>query len=310
MTGDANELPNRNLAQLQRWMQTVIMHPGGVEQGAASAAARAELETAPRELDEIIEPSEALTSAERLSIYNRAYFARLLECLAEQFPILRRTMGDELFGDFALAYLIACPSQSYTLGQLGTRFADYLAETRPARAAGESDEPDWPEFLVDLARLEWSIGEVFDGPGAEQEAPLDPARLQQIAPEDWPHLQLETVPCLRLLAQRFPVNDFYATVRKEDRVPEFPSPKPSYMALSRRQYVVRRFPLSQVQFEVLQALVDGEPVGVAVQRAAEVGMELAGDDFDLDSFAQGLQQWFVQWSAEGFFLAARVAPQD
>lgn len=297
MSSESSSLPSRDLAQLQRWMQSVIMHPGGVEQGAEAS-----------ELEQTIEPSRSQTSAERLAIYNRAYFARLMECLAEQFPVLRQTLGDELFGDFALAYLIACPSRSYTLSQLGARFAEYLAETRPARGENESSDPAWPEFLVDLARLEWTIGEVFDAEGAENEAPLAPARLQEIAPHEWPLVRLATVPCLRLLVQRFPVNDFYATVRKEGRVLDVPQPAASYMALSRRQYVVRRFSLSHWQYEVLHALICGETVGAAIERAVEVAREEQGEAFDLDSLALSLRQWFTQCAAEGFFLAVRVAP--
>lgn len=310
MSDNGDEQPRRDLAQLQRWMQAVIMHPGGVEQGAASGEARGELVGAAASIGQIIARSRALTSIERLAIYNRAYYARLVECLAEQFPVLRQTMGDELFGEFALAYLVACPSESYTLGRLGERFAQYLIETRPPRAGEEDSGPGWPEFLVDLAELEWAIAEVFDGPGTEQEAPLEAFRLQTIQPDQWPTVRFALAPCLRLLAQRFPVNDFYGTVRKENRVPEIPAAAESYMALSRRNYVVRRFALNRLQYEVLAAFVEGETVGAAIERAAEVGFELDSDGFDFDVLADHLRQWFSLWSAEGFFMGTSVPVRE
>ena len=107
------------------------MHPGGVEGGLASDAAQKHLAVGPENLEQVILRSAAQSSVERLAIYADAYYARLLECLAEEFPILRKTLGEETFEAFAFDYLQCYPSQSYTLGKLGENFARYLAETRP-----------------------------------------------------------------------------------------------------------------------------------------------------------------------------------
>jgi hypothetical protein len=148
----------QSLVRLQEWMQRVIVHPGGVLVGAADdenePVARAAIEA-------VINRSRALTAVERLEIYNHSYYARLLECLREEYSVLAQALGEELFDSFALAYLQAHPSRSYTLADLGSAFPEYLAATRPEQA-----DADWPELLIDLARLERTINEVFDGPGA------------------------------------------------------------------------------------------------------------------------------------------------
>src|SRR6185437_11506395 len=74
------------LARLQRWMQAVITHPGGVAEGAASDDARRHLADSPSGIEQVISRSQRLTSEERLAIYSHAYFARLLECLRAVFP--------------------------------------------------------------------------------------------------------------------------------------------------------------------------------------------------------------------------------
>ena len=61
--------------------------------------------------------SQALTALERLAIYGHAYYARLLECLREEFPVLKHALGEELFdelrrrvsGAISLAELHALP---------------------------------------------------------------------------------------------------------------------------------------------------------------------------------------------------------
>src|SRR6202022_3731779 len=93
------------LAPVQRWLQAVVMHPDGVGAGLASDAARQHLDVAPADVEDVIERSAAQTSVERLSIYANAYYARLLECLGEEFPVLKQTLGEETFDAFALAYL-------------------------------------------------------------------------------------------------------------------------------------------------------------------------------------------------------------
>src|SRR6516225_7918871 len=67
-------LAMHDLEQIQRWMQTVIMHLNGVESGVASAEARRLIDVAPTEVEQVVTRSRALAALDRLEIYNRAYF--------------------------------------------------------------------------------------------------------------------------------------------------------------------------------------------------------------------------------------------
>ncbi len=191
------------------------MHPGGVVEGMESAAAQEHIELAPGQIDQVVSRSSSLDAVERLEIYARAYYARLVECLEAEFPILARAVGEELFREFAVGYLECYPSRSYTLNHLGARFADYLAETFPA---GENDSPGGA-FLIDLARLEWVFNEVFDGPGVENATLLGPEQLAGVEPERWADVRLVPVPCLRVLKLDHPVHDYYRALRADAEVP-------------------------------------------------------------------------------------------
>src|SRR5260370_120642 len=127
-------IPNNSwhdLGQIQRWMQAAIMHPVGVAEGIASAEARGYIDVGPDEAETVVTRSRALSALERLTIYGYAYYARLLECLREEYPVLKHALGEEVFDAFAVGYLQQYPSRSYTLFQLGAHFPRYLAETRP-----------------------------------------------------------------------------------------------------------------------------------------------------------------------------------
>jgi len=282
-----------DLEQIQRWMQAVLMHPAGAAEGVASAAARQAIDVPPEQVEGLVTRSSTLSALERLAIYNRAYYARLLDCLRESYPVLCHALGEEAFGAFALDYLQKYPSRSYTLNDLGANFPRYLRESRPP------DEGGWPDFIIDLATLECAYNEVFDGPGVEGQPLLDPEQLSAISPERWPEARLVPVPCLRVLSFRYPVHRYLTAVRRKKEA-DFPAAAESLLAVTRRNYVIRRYELSRPQFVLLEALLAGRPVGEAISLAADV----AGDDGE--RFAAALGKWFRDWTAEGLFQAVEL----
>src|SRR5260370_10903967 len=202
------DVPPRDLGHIQRWMQAVLMHPVGAAEGIGSSEARHCIDVGPGEAEQVITRSRALTALERLGIYGYAYYARLLECVREEFPVLMHALTQEVFDAFAVGYLQVYPSRSYTLLQLGANFPRYLAETRPEDGGGEGLPAAWPDFLIHLATLELTFNEVFDGPGAEGEHLLDADRLRTIPPERLLEARLASVPCLRLLALHYPGHQY------------------------------------------------------------------------------------------------------
>ena len=283
------------LGRIQRWMQAVVMHPDGVVEGLKSPAAREQIDASADEAEKVVTRSKALTAVERLSIYGNAYYGRLLECLREEFPAVTHALGEETFDAFAVAYLQNYPSRSYTLTQLGKNFPRFLAETRPEREEGEP-EVSWPEFLIDLAAFEWTFSEVFDGPGAEGKEVLHPATIQAVPADCWLEARLVGVDCLRLLALRYPVHAYFTAVRRKEEA-VMPEPADTFLAVTRRQFMVRHYELSRPAYVLLTALLAGRPVGEAIGLAAEA----AGPE--IDRLAADLRQWFHDWAAEGFFQA-------
>ncbi|MBI1321024.1 MAG: hypothetical protein GC168_19030 [Candidatus Hydrogenedens sp.] len=278
---------------VQRWFQSVVTHPQGVEAGMESGAALEVLPLRRDELERMVTSSARLSAVERMAIYAHAYHARLIECLGESFPVLKRTLGDEVFNGFAFGYIQSYPSRSYTLNHLADRFADYLSETSP------SGDGDWPALLVDLARLEWSIEQVFDGPGLEGKRPLKPEDLDAIPESAWPGLRLELAPCVRLLTARFPVNDYYTAARyaAPGEMPPIPAAHDTYMLLTRREYIVRRHDLLPEQHALLDALRTGSTLAEAVERAAE------SSALDDAAFGAQLQDWFAAWTRHEIFAS-------
>ncbi|MEO0447546.1 MAG: DNA-binding domain-containing protein, partial [Verrucomicrobiota bacterium] len=148
MTVNSSEIPS-NLIGLQQWLQSVVTTPWQAYGPGPDDVVRA--------------GNGTLKPAERVGIYTRAYQGRLIECMESEFPALRFALGRDLFVRFASEYLVARPSETYTLTALGKGFPEYLRETRP-----HDEEELWPEFIIELATLERFFSEVYHGEGTEE----------------------------------------------------------------------------------------------------------------------------------------------
>ena len=151
---------------------------------------------------DIIKPNDRPTSFERLEIYNRQYWFRVLSAFAEDFPGLRAVLGERRFDGVAKAYLIDCPSRSFTLRNLGSELEPWLRKN--SKWAGSRQK-----LALDMVHLEWAAIDASDGqadPALKPEdlAGADPARL---------HLRLQ--PYIHLLDLHYPVDDLLLEVRSD-----------------------------------------------------------------------------------------------
>jgi hypothetical protein len=263
------------LRQVQQAMQAAI----GIGPGEAAG-----------EAVELIAASSTLSRQERLGLYRRSYRLRLLECMRSMHPGLQHALGGELFDAFALEYLEACPPQSYTLFDLDAGFPDYLQAHRPQSPPGE--EP-WPEFLVDLARLERLFLEVYDGAGSEGQRLPEAAGLPVQPSGQWLQARVSTEPSLRLLACSYPVAGYLLAVRS-GAAPPLPLPAATHLALNRRNFNVIIHELGPTSYRVLRDLVAGASVADAAaahasdpDRVWQVVLEGVGRGFFRAVLAQG-----------------------
>ncbi len=272
------DVPAFGLGTVQRWLQAVIVHPGGVEEAIASPAAASEV--APERLGELVRPSHSLTSAERVEIYHGMYLLRMVEALEADYPALRHFLGEAAFEELVTDYVQSFPSRSYTLNRLGDHLPGFLEEQRERRNAA---------FLADLARYELAVTEAFD----ERESPvLTPDEVKAIAPEAWPSARLVPVAAFRLLALRHPVTAA-VEASKNGADPPAPRRRSSWIAVYRRDYSVMRLDLTRPQHDLLAALAAGAPLGDAVARAT---LALPA------SRREGaVARWFSSWVAGGMF---------
>jgi len=248
--------------------------------------------------NQIIKPNDRLTSFDRLEIYNRQYWFRILAALSEDFPGLRAIIGERRFEKLAIAYLLDCPSRSFTMRNLGSRLEAWL-RAHPEHIA------KFVQIALDMVRLEWAEIEVFDEAAKPK---LTEAELPSLGPD--PEFELQ--PYVRLLDLRYPVDDLLIRVRREGeesdivsnavterirsraRRRRLPKPERIFLAVHRADNSVYFKRIDQEAYTILGALRDGKRLSDAVDAVDWSGRPIE------EALAQ-VQQWFAYWSAQGWF---------
>ena len=107
----------------------------------------------------------------RWAIYSSGYVARLVEALENDYPAIRRILGEVPFGSLTARYVRRFPPRSFDIGRAGERLSTFL-----------EDDPLASElrFLPDLARYEWSLAEAFV---SADSVPLAWSELAALGPE-------------------------------------------------------------------------------------------------------------------------------
>ena len=267
------------LSEQQRWFALSTTDPAGVHAG-SERASHALARSLP--IEQCLTDGPRLRAADRLAIYSQGYFARLVECLADDFPALQHLLGADGFESLAHAYIDAFPSRSASLNAYGSRMAAFC-RTRA--------EP-WAPFAADLARLEWAVVEVIH---ARSAAGLDAEALSRIPPARWQTARLVPSPTLRLLSFDYPVNEFYRAF-KANEAPERPERHASSTAVFRQGLPVMRMGLEPSAAHLLEDLLAGCPLDSAV---AELERRSQGGG----SVVEKLPVWLGSWVASGFFSA-------
>ena len=178
-----------NLLALQRQLARAVMTPlTRSERMRRTASDGHSLSAVARR---IIKPNDRLTSFERLEIYNRQYWFRVLDAFSDDFPGLRAVLGDRRFDAVAHAYLTDCPSRSFTMRNLGSRLESWLrkhpefvekgvaAALRRHASRRQPVSSSLCQLALDMVRLEWAEVETFDSAALP---PLTPASLTHSDP--------------------------------------------------------------------------------------------------------------------------------
>lgn len=288
------------LARLQKAVARAVMQPLTRNEGMQRVAPGGG--SMRRYAARYIKPNDRLTSFERLEIYNRQYWWRVLGSMTEDFPGLRAVLGERLFEDMCRAYLTDCPSQSFTLRNLGARLEGWLRRN-PRWIRGRK------ELALDMARIEWADIDAFDG------AAEPVLRLEELEGTPVGKLKLRLQPYVQLLALSYPVDDLVLQVRNdEEHGADFASnaivehrkrakvkavatlkPEKIFLVVHRVDFSVYFRRIGREEHAILTALRAGKTLGAAIDAA------FRGSKIPEAERGEYIRHCFQTWAALGWF---------
>ena len=291
-----------NLLELQRRMAEDVRRPltpeFGMQEVTETGESVAEIAAT------YIKPNPLLTSYDRLEIYNRQYWFRVIGAVSEDFPALEAVIGSRRFNALVLAYLKENPSTSFTLRDLGARLSEWLAQH--LALAGPRGQ-----LAMDVARLEWAYVEAFDRATLPA---LGMADLAGLGPDSTLSLQ----PHLQLLHLRYPVDDFVLAVHRGTQELDIVSNaasehrtgrkraelkirrSPTYIAVHRLDNSVYYRRLEPEAFLLLSALRDGHTIAHSLELA------FRDSKHSPEQQAERVQQCFAHASELGWLTVRRA----
>jgi len=297
-----------NLLDIQRRFSEALMTPLNSEEGISDRTQRGQ--PMQQIAEEIVKPNSRLSSTERLEIYSRSYWFRIISSLNEDFVGLRAVVGDRKFDALVEAYLAENPSRSFTLRNLGSRLAEWLSANPKYTHPHE-------QLAVDMVRLEWADIECFD---AAEEPGFKLDDLDHLGAD--PRLPLQ--PHVHLLELHYPVDDLLLQIRDnlDDDSDEASNtfserrsrarvkrvskskPKATFVIVHRVDYSVYFKRVTREAYRVLTALQQGKTLSQAVDFAFNPST------LPEKKITALVQRWFHDWAEWGWFSGKDLQSQS
>jgi hypothetical protein len=244
-----------------------------------------------------VKANDRLTAFERVEIYNKQYWFRLIDCMYDDYPGLATLLGRLKFNKLVAAYLTANPSRSFTLRNLGSRLVKFITD-HPELTAGKTD------LCQEMAAFEWAQVVAFDGP----EKP--PVPLEDLIAAKPTKLKLSLQPYITLMHLHWELDEFTIAVkrsamrgeasnavdspseRKESPKPPRPKKAEIFLAVHRLDNDLYYKRLEKPAYLLLSHLEKGKSLSAAVTTVMNA---MPNTDW-----TASLQSWFSNWSELGW----------
>jgi hypothetical protein len=197
----------------------------------------------------------------RLNAYVEGYRTRLIEALANTYPVLKTTLGEDEFDREMRLYIDSTDSCHFSVRPYGADMAQ--------RLQGHSSRVPHTA-LSELAAWEWLLADVFDSPDDEA---LEVRELAALAPPLWPTLSFSLRASVRFFdSQTNAVECWRAANGLCEKPAAFSQALPTRWLVWRRGITTLFRSLSSLEAALLEQVRDGASFGLMCeQMAARVG---------------------------------------
>jgi hypothetical protein len=239
-------MSKHEISQVQNWFKTILVSPGHVPEKILLAEDTWQLKAR-----ELVKGDERVSPETRIGIYAIGYMLRLLECMQADLPSLHAFWGPNLFDLFGKAYLLQHPSQSYSLFDLTTGYADFLDRTKPPVEHIDPEKIIQYDIPAELVRMERARLAAILSKGTEGTSPkISLGFFSFFSGEE---TKIQAHPALQLVIQKMPLIELYRQLMQEQNT-VIPTYQTTYLAVTRLNFKIQFYEINDWQFYFLQYL--------------------------------------------------------
>lgn len=236
-------------------------------------------------------PARAESVVETFAVYADGYRLRMIEFLANDYPVLQAAMAEEAFAVLAESYARAHPSRFRNARWFGSRLSDFLRATPPYADDG---------FICGLAAFEAALAASFD---AEDAPELAIEILGVTREEDWPRLRFGFHPSVACIETDANALAFFEASQQGELAPRGGEGRPVLLVVWRRG-------VDDVQYRAL----DADEAFALLEAMAGVGfgdictgLAFASPSCPEGELAMKAGQFLARWFSDGLIVAALPA---
>jgi len=230
-----------------------------------------------------IKSTPNFNAQDRLAVYSDAYYLRLVDILAKEFPRLKKFCGEEKFDEAAFRYLDQYPSQHYSLYRFANHFSGFLKTYF-------NGEP----MIAELAIFERALSDVLLAGNGQR---IGVQALRDLTSEQWPVMKLILHPAVQAIALTLNVPDIWRALNTEQTLPEIKSSPSAYLIwrFHQQPYFAA---ITPEQLRIFTAIQCGDCF-------AEICEDLIGhlEEEKIGAYVAGVLQ---QWLTSGIFTQVQI----
>lgn len=203
----------------------------------------------------------------KLSVYINAYRIRLEESITEDFPVLKKYLGEEKFKILVNDFVKNTTSTHYNLAKYSQKLLSFTKKKLHK-----------DKFSQEICELESSILEIYD---QEETTPLSSEDLKNFTEKDLFNSRLLPRKALKLHKFSYQINQFYQDTM-DNNVNAKKNKEDSYLVVFRDKNKIWRMPMEKNEFIILRKIFSGKRIGEALESST------ANNPDDI-------KKWFSRW---------------
>jgi uncharacterized protein (UPF0276 family) len=213
-----------------------------------------------------VRETENLSPNDRLDIYVHAYRYRLYDVVAEDYPVLEYYLGKDKFQDLIWSFVNKTPHEHFNIARYAAKLPAFIVAVRPRDKRSH-----------EICALETVLCQLAD---AEETEAIGPERLQSLPPDAVDSAVFHPRKALQLMEFSYDINAYY-TAFMEDRKPERPARKKSFLVIFRDNDVMWRMGVGKQEFMLMKNLFSGLRLGKALSTTS--------------ASQKNIKTWFFSW---------------